>query len=195
MQIFKLLVNAPSGAQEIVEVEESGSYFDATRVLWDERVDGPLPTDVQLGGMYRQGLELLVDTALAEAHEATELAASRAAVWEAIKVERDRLSQTGGYPVSTDDGMKWFHSDTKSQVQQIGLRMMGASVPPVMWKTMDGTKVPMTATLASSIFIAAATQDMALFAAAEAHRAAMEASADPLNYDFSGNWPEVFQDV
>ena len=50
--MYKLLVNAPSGLQEIVEVSEGGAYFDSALVIWDERIDGPLPA-VELGGMVR----------------------------------------------------------------------------------------------------------------------------------------------
>ena len=42
-RMFKLLVRDPIDELEsIVEVRQSGSYFDPTRVLHDERVDGPL---------------------------------------------------------------------------------------------------------------------------------------------------------
>lgn len=51
--MYKLLVNAPTGLQEVIEVTATGSYFDPERVLWDERRDGPLP-DVTLGGMVRE---------------------------------------------------------------------------------------------------------------------------------------------
>lgn len=116
------------------------------------------------------------------------LSARRAAVWEQIKTLRDTLSDTGGYKVSG----KWFHSDAKSKNQQLALFIMGASVPAVQWKTMDGSFVTMSQTLAGAIFQAAAQQDMAIFAAAETHRAAVEASAAPELYDFSGGWPATF---
>lgn len=48
----KLLVNNPQGKQEIIEVDESGGYFDPGRVVWDERDDGPLP-DVAPGKLVR----------------------------------------------------------------------------------------------------------------------------------------------
>lgn len=67
--MFKLLVNAPSGKQEIVEVSESGGYFDASRVLWDEREDGPLP-DITIGGMVRSGDSLTFDQARMDEHVA-----------------------------------------------------------------------------------------------------------------------------
>lgn len=55
MQMYKLLVNAPSGKQEIIEVSETGSYFDPALVLWDERTNGALPDNIILGKMQRVG--------------------------------------------------------------------------------------------------------------------------------------------
>lgn len=109
--------------------------------------------------------------------------------WGAIKAKRDSRTLEGGYRV----GSHWYHSDTFSRTQQMGLVMLGASLPSgVEWKTMGGAKVLMTTALAQQIFAAAAASDIAVFAAAEAHRAAMMASADPATYDFSGGWPPVF---
>ena len=116
----------------------------------------------------------------------------KAVAWEAIKAYRDLLSDTGGYTVTVAGVPKWFHSDEKSKTQQLGLVIMGASVPPVQWKTMDGSFVTMTQALAGAIFQAAAMQDMTIFSVAETHRANMLASADPANYDFSVGWPAVF---
>ena len=124
---------------------------------------------------------------------AADRAAKQAAAWERIKVHRDYLSENGGYKVSIGGVDKWFHSDAKSKTQQLSLMLLGANasaVPP--WKTMDGSKVVMSQALAGQIFAAAVTQDGALFAAAEAHRAAMEASNTPESYDFSDSWPTVF---
>jgi hypothetical protein len=113
----------------------------------------------------------------------------KASMWSRIKAERDRRIQSGGYKV----GSKWFHSDTFSRTQQMGLVMLGASIPAnTPWKTMDGSTVTMTQALAGQIFAAAATSDIAIFAAAEAHKAAMEAIPDPASYDFSAGWPATF---
>ncbi len=110
-------------------------------------------------------------------------------IWEKIKAERDRRTEQGGYKVGT----KWFHSDQKSRSQQLGLVLLGASIPAnLQWKTMDGSFVTMTQQLAGQVLAAAAASDQAIFAAAEAHRQAMEASADPAAYDFSTGWPKVF---
>lgn len=48
----KLLVNTPTGKQQIIEVMETGSYFDTALVIWDERIDGELPV-IELGKMQR----------------------------------------------------------------------------------------------------------------------------------------------
>ena len=120
---------------------------------------------------------------------APSVADKKAARWNDIKAERDRRIQVGGYKVGTE----WFHSDTFSRTQQMGLVMLGANIPAgTPWKTMDGSTVTMTQTLAGQIFATAAGSDIAIFSAAEAHRVAMEASADPATYDFSTGWPKAF---
>lgn len=121
---------------------------------------------------------------------ASELAAYlKPRMWCAIKAERDRRTESGGYQAAR----KWFHSDQKSRSQQLGLVLLGANIPAgLQWKTMDGSFVTMTQQLAGQVLAAAAASDQAIFAAAEAHRQAMEASADPAAYDFSGGWPKVF---
>jgi len=119
---------------------------------------------------------------------APDLTALRAAHWEDIKAERDKRIQTGGYLAAG----KWFHSDTFSRTQQMGLVMMGADIPAgLQWKTMDGSFVTMTQTLAGQVFAAAAASDAAMFSHAEQIKAAME--ADPVNFSLaSQTWPTVF---
>lgn len=48
----RLLVNTPTGLQQIVEISPEGAYFDLSRVIWDERTDGPLP-EIVIGKMQR----------------------------------------------------------------------------------------------------------------------------------------------
>lgn len=113
-------------------------------------------------------------------------------VWDQIKRERDRRSDEGGTKVGTN----WFHSDPRSKTQQMGLVMMGAGIPSgLMWKTMDGSFVEMTPTLAQQIFGAAAANEQALFAVAEGHRTAMLAVPNPASYDFTTGWPQAFWEV
>ena len=129
---------------------------------------------------------------------AEEIAADRAAKiatsWERIKNERDRRKSLG-----VKVGAHWYHSDADSRIQQLSLFVMGASVPPVQWKTLTLSPPPvfvtMTQAIAAGIFQATAASDAAVFAAAEAHRLAMEASSTPENYDFSSGWPASIEDT
>lgn len=119
--------------------------------------------------------------------------ATAAEMWTAIKAERDRRKENGGYKVAVDGVDKWFHSDTFSRSQQLGLVLMGSSIPNgLLWKTMDGSYVTMTAELAASVLAAATAQEIATFTAAETHKATMETLAVPSDYDFFSGWPTVF---
>jgi len=40
---YKVLVNDPSNTEKIIFVKETGKYYDQSRVLHDERKDGPMP--------------------------------------------------------------------------------------------------------------------------------------------------------
>lgn len=112
-------------------------------------------------------------------------------IWSHIRQERDHRTNTSGYKV----GNKWFHSDPKSRSQQLSLVLLGENIPADLeWKTMDNSFVTMTPQLAREILAASTTSDQAIFAAAEAHKAAMEASENPADYDFSTGWPEAFSD-
>lgn len=71
-----LLVNAPNGAQELVVIGPGGSYFDPARVLWDERIDGPLPA-ITLGGMVRQGNALVFSQIRKDQHDAAQVVVPR----------------------------------------------------------------------------------------------------------------------
>jgi len=119
---------------------------------------------------------------------AQDIAEVRDKHWANIKTERDRRTQQGGYQVAG----KWFHSDTFSRTQQMGLVMMGANIPAdLQWKTMDGSFVTMTQTLANQIFMAAAQSDTNLFVRAEQLRLLME--NDPINFNITEHsWPVIF---
>ena len=83
--------------------------------------------------------------------ELAPIAERRAAVWERIKAAREVRRQSGVLV-----GAHWFHSNDTSRIQQIGLVMMGAGIPPgLLWRTMDNGEVPMTQALAGAIFQAA----------------------------------------
>ncbi|HRC95269.1 MAG TPA: DUF4376 domain-containing protein [Coprothermobacter proteolyticus] len=112
-------------------------------------------------------------------------------LWGKIKQKRDSL-QADGYKIAG----KWYHSDEKSKIQQITLAMMGASLPAgIQWKTMDGSFVEMTPTLAQQIFAGAAAHEQSIFAKAEFHKNAVNGlqSIESLeSYDWNAGWPESF---
>lgn len=128
----------------------------------------------------------------AEQAEANQRAA-REEAWNRIKAERDRRKFAG-----VKVGAHWFHSDDSSRIQQLALAMMGANMPTGLpWKTLTLSPPPvfvtMTPVLAAGIFQATAASDAAIFAAAEVHRIAMEASSDPQGYDCSSGWPATIE--
>lgn len=173
----------------------NGDWFDSQSTTENSvllEVDS-LPAD-WLGCSYTYLNDEWVRTVDGDAIAAARLAAGQEAAWEAIKVHRDKLSDTGGYRVTVGNVSKWFHSDIKSQNQQMGLLILGSNVPPVQWKTMDGTFVTMNQAWATAIFAAAATQGIAIFAAAEVHKAAMMAVDDPTTYDWRAGWPATYSE-
>ena len=87
---MKLLVNTPAVRQELIEVGEGGGYFDLARVLWDERVDGPIPA-VTLGAMVRSGSTLVIDSVLLAASTASSKAVSVAQALLKIDADTDSI--------------------------------------------------------------------------------------------------------
>lgn len=133
--MFKVLVNAPSGKQEIIEIDESGGYFDAARVLWDERSDGVMPATFTLGKMQRVGNNLteLSDYLPAYIDEAKEIKRLelRAAYENAITspIEHNVITWTAG----------------KEDQSLLATVLAVGSVPPGMyWRDLTGTAHPMT---------------------------------------------------
>lgn len=84
--MIKLLVNEPWGEQSIREIHESGSYFDPERVLWDERIHGPMFDEhkAKVGWLKRDGKRLVEDTELKILFDAKVAAA------EAVKYKEER---------------------------------------------------------------------------------------------------------
>ena len=135
----------------------------------------------------------LWDGTTATAPQGPTLAARREAAWERIKAERDRRKSLG-----VKVGAHWYHSDADSRIQQLSLFVMGASVPPVQWKTLTLSPPPvfvtMTQAIAGGIFQGTIASDAAIFAAAEVHRVALEASDSPESYDIGSGWPASIED-
>jgi hypothetical protein len=112
---------------------------------------------------------------------------TRVNVWMAIKAERDARKANGVLV-----GTHWMHSDDSSRIQQLALVLFGAQLPPIGWKCLGGEFITMTPAFASQIFQTSAASDIAIFTVAETHKARMNASANPLEYDFSNDWPPTY---
>lgn len=56
----KMIVNSPSGEQQVIEVGIGGEYFDQSLVVWDERKDGKISENIEIeaGKMVRVGNDI-----------------------------------------------------------------------------------------------------------------------------------------
>lgn len=98
--------------------------------------------------------------------------------WGKIKTKRDELTDNGGCFVSG----KWYHSDAKSKQQQMVLAMVGASLPAIPWKTMDGSFVTLTPAIVGQLFQAQMAREQVIFGHAEMLNATPSA-------DIESGWP------
>lgn len=113
-------------------------------------------------------------------------------VEQQIITTRDDLMLAGGAKV----GEFWFHSDTHSKLQQISLMLAGNSLPQgLMWKTLSGTKVLMTPSLAISIYQAQMVQESMLFNYAESLIEQVKSMEFPETLDIVNGWPEVYTPI
>jgi len=155
-------------------------YTDDDGVVWSVSVDGHRWDDYQAWlavGNHPDDPDI------------PSLLDQQAQAWTNIKTERDRRTSTGGYQAAG----YWFNSDTPSRIQIMALVMLGANVPSgLQWKTMDGTFVTMTSTLAQQVFAAASASDQAIFAYAVNLQTQVNNSTNPLQIDIMSGWPKIF---
>ncbi|MFQ1016090.1 DUF4376 domain-containing protein [Avibacterium paragallinarum] len=116
------------------------------------------------------------------------LAAQQAEVWKKIKEERYRRTHSGVYVESVN---KWFHTDEASRQQYTFMRTL-PSFPETQWKTMDNSFVLMNEALLDQLALTLMQQEQANFDNAEKHRLAMLAVDNPLDYDYSTGWQEIY---
>lgn len=119
--------------------------------------------------------------------DAYAMVAERAQAWEAIKAERLRQVSAGVYIPSID---KCLHTDeiTAIKYAQIGYTISAGLFVPLVWKTVSGDFVQMTEALYNELMVHMIANTQANYARAEYHKLMMEASPDPLAYDFSQGW-------
>lgn len=140
---MQLLVNTPHGTQEILQVSEGGSYFDAARVLWDESVDGELPP-ITLGGMTRVGDALVYDQLVMDATTAVSQAAETLRLREVAKVQR--AAQVEQITVTTQAG-NTFDGDEVSQgrMARAIIALQATGTPSTVWVLANNTPISATA--------------------------------------------------
>lgn len=116
------------------------------------------------------------------------LKAKQNEVWKRIQAKRDQVTK-GGILVKGH----WYHTDSDSYTKYLSLTMAGQDIPPnIMWKTMDGTKVLMTAELVKEIYKTAMSFDSLVFSIAENLKEQMLLSDDPETFDITTGWPVIY---
>ena len=161
------------------------NYYSPEGVLTD------YTSDQSTAKAYCQGSPMVWSDVSMAWVDGRSLAQIKDAMAAAIKARRDARLDGG-----TKVGEKWFHSDSPSRIQQLGLVIMGANIPAgLMWKTMDKSFVSMTQTLAMQVFAAVAASDSALYTKAEQIKSAMLSSASPASFDYTTGWPLVYGEI
>lgn len=111
-------------------------------------------------------------------------------IWEQIKKMRHDKCRGGCYVKSVD---KWFHSDDASRQQYLFMRTLPDIPENTMWKTMDGSFIAMTKALLDELSLALFAEEQHNFITAEQHRAKMLRAKNPLNYDYTAGWSQVYE--
>lgn len=86
---MQLLVNNTREFQEVITIDQSGGYFDESRVVWDERKHGPLP---EFSGQGQERYTLDGSPALRVNQDLKTQQDAAKASWDA-KVAREALKQ------------------------------------------------------------------------------------------------------
>ena len=129
----------------------------------------------------------LLDTAAAAALKAQQ----QEEMWAHIKAKRTDNLRHGVYVNSVD---KWFHTDDNSRTQYLALAVMPKLPEKLPWKTMDNSFVNMTKALLEELMTQMLVDEQADFANAERHKAAMDKSDKPLEYDYGDGWTANFDE-
>ena len=112
-------------------------------------------------------------------------------VWERIKAKRYDNLRHGVFVKSVG---KWFQTDDASRTQYLALAVMPRLPEKLPWKTMDNSFVNMTKALLAELMEQMLIDEQADFANAERHKAAMEKSDKPLEYDYGDGWTANFDE-
>lgn len=114
-------------------------------------------------------------------------------VWTRIKAKREEQRYGGAYIPALK---KWLQTDEPSRTQYLQLQLLeakGLFKQPVRWKTMDNSFIGLDAAAVTAIALQIMDNEQVDFANAERHRAAMLKASNPLDYDYSDGWTEIYQ--
>lgn len=125
------------------------------------------------------------------------LAQCRKDMWLKIKAYRDNREEMGVL-VPVSGVYYWFHTDVKSLVKYLFLLFLStifSSYFPqaLSWKTMDGRLVALSTGIIIQVFFITLNNGSTIFEIARQHKVNMEASQDPLGYDYFTGWPPVYE--
>lgn len=118
--MIRIIVNAPTGEQQEIPIDESGSYFDESLVIWDERKDPPLPEDHTIGKLARneEGIFEMPDylpahaAYLAKKEHRLQAETKKAAIAEVIEKDKDFEALRSMTDKQIDE---WFSANVTSK--------------------------------------------------------------------------------
>lgn len=112
-------------------------------------------------------------------------------VWSSIKDTRSHHTHSGVYIASVD---KWFHTDESSRIQYLALITLPSLPDNLQWKTMDNSFITLTRPLLTELTSAMLLKEQQDFMNAEQHKQRMMQADNPLDYDYSTGWSEIYQE-
>lgn len=117
--------------------------------------------------------------------------------WLRAKAYRD-LRKTQGLKLAVNGKDYWFWTDdtNRGQYSILDSYAVRKALPPTAalanWKTMSGEFVSFTVELLHRVLDAGVDNEDNLFVIAEGHHAAIMASTNPDNYDYTQGYPQVY---
>lgn len=121
--------------------------------------------------------------------QAERLKTQQAEMWEKIKQRRYENSLGGVYIERVG---KWFQTGEEEKTKYLGLDKVIDRLGEIDWKCADNSFIKMNRTLLDEIFLQMVVTENADHINAEKHRIAMMSVENPLEYDYSSGWAEIY---
>lgn len=137
---------------------------------------------------------ILIDGVIVEQIPSIFIEERRQQVRNAINALRDRKINGGVYVPEID---KWIDSDERAERNLLStkasLDLFGDTLD-IVWTCADNTTIKLDKATMLHIWQALMTNKQQNHANALAHKAAVEKSENPLEYDYSGGWTQTYED-